>query len=212
KGRHEHEAEGGNDDRRETRHQAGLVGRTRGTQEARRSPGVVWRGDLRRRPEEEVTGLGGAPPRGRRDAMKAQGVGLGLRWEFLEALLDAPRDLDFLEVSPENYMRRGGYYPSALARAAASYPILTHGLTMSLGGTEPLDTTYLRELAGFVKDVRAPHHSDHLCFGSVDGRVLHDLLPIRFTEEAGVPVADPIPPAHNGPARATRGASIALYL
>src|SRR5262245_4995262 len=123
--------------------------------------------------------------------MKARGVGLGLRWEFLEELLEAPpRDIDFLEISPENYMRRGGYYPDALARAAGAYPILTHGLTMSLGGTEPLDATYLHELAAFVRDVGSPHHSDHLCFGAADGRILHDLLPIRFTEEAAVRVAD----------------------
>jgi uncharacterized protein (UPF0276 family) len=123
--------------------------------------------------------------------MKPRGVGLGLRWEFLEELLEAPPyEIDFLEISPENYMRRGGYYPDALARAASAYPILTHGLTMSLGGTEPLDETYLRELAAFVKDVGSPHHSDHLCFGAVDGRILHDLLPIRFTEDAVVRVAD----------------------
>jgi uncharacterized protein (UPF0276 family) len=123
--------------------------------------------------------------------MKARGVGLGLRWEFLEELLDTlPREIDFLEISPENYMRRGGYYPNALARAAGAYPILTHGLTMSLGGTEPLDATYLRELAAFVKDVGSPHHSDHLCFGAADGRILHDLLPVRLTEEGVVRIAE----------------------
>ncbi len=121
------------------------------------------------------------------------GVGLGLRWEFLDELLERrPSAIDFLEVSPENYIRRGGYYPEALARAKESYPILTHGLTMSLGGTEPLDMAYLRELAAFVRDVGSPHHSDHLCFGSADGRILHDLLPIRFTEEGVVRVADRI--------------------
>jgi uncharacterized protein (UPF0276 family) len=61
---------------------------------------------------------------------------------------------------------------------------------MSLGGTEPLDETYLRELAAFVKDVGSPHHSDHLCFGAAEGRILHDLLPIRFTEDAVLRVAD----------------------
>jgi uncharacterized protein (UPF0276 family) len=145
--------------------------------------------------------------------MKAQGVGLGLRWEFLEELLDAaPRDLDFLEVSPENYMRRGGYYPSALSRAAQSYPILTHGLTMSLGGVEPLDATYLRELAAFVKDVGSPHHSDHLCFGAAEGRMLHDLLPIRFTEEAVVRVAGRIQRAQDALGVPMAVENISFYL
>jgi uncharacterized protein (UPF0276 family) len=120
-----------------------------------------------------------------------RGVGLGLRWEFIDELLERrPDGIDFLEVSPENYMRRGGYYPDALARAAERYPILTHGLTMSLGGNDPLDGAYLAELAAFVKDVQSPHHSDHLCFGSADGRVLHDLLPLRFTDAGATRVAD----------------------
>ena len=122
------------------------------------------------------------------------GVGLGLRWEFIDELLarvdDAKAEIDFLEVSPENYMQRGGYYPNALSRAKDSYPILTHGLTMSLGGTDPLNDGYLRELAAFVRDVGSPHHSDHLCFGSADGKVLHDLLPIRFTDDNVARVAD----------------------
>ncbi len=120
------------------------------------------------------------------------GVGLGLRWEFIDELLarDAKAEIDFLEVSPENYMQRGGYYPNALSRARDRYPILTHGLTMSLGGTEPLDEPYLRELAVFVREIGSPHHSDHLCFGSAEGRILHDLLPIRFTDEAVSRVAD----------------------
>ena len=122
------------------------------------------------------------------------GVGLGLRWEFIDELLarDAKVEIDFLEISPENYMQRGGYFTSALERARSLYPMLTHGLTMSLGGTEPLDETYLTDLAAFVKDVGSPHHSDHLCFGAADGRILHDLLPIRFTAGAVQRVADRI--------------------
>ncbi len=124
--------------------------------------------------------------------MSAQ-VGLGLRWEFLEELIDRrPAEIDFIEISPENYMRRGGYFPSALEAAASVYPAITHGLTMSLGGVDPLDEEYLRELAAFVGEVKSPWHSDHLCFGSADGVVLHDLLPIAFTDVAVARVADRI--------------------
>ena len=119
------------------------------------------------------------------------GVGLGLRWEFLEELRERmPSEVDFLEVSPENYMRRGGYYSAALSELGERYPLLTHGLTMSLGGMDPLDREYLAELRGFVSQTKSPWHSDHLCFGSARGVVLHDLLPLAFTETAVQRVAD----------------------
>ncbi|CAN5463336.1 DUF692 domain-containing protein [soil metagenome] len=118
------------------------------------------------------------------------GVGLGLRWEFIDALVAELPALPFLEVSTENYMGRGGYYRAALDFLAERYPLVTHGLTMSLGGTDPLDATYLRELRAFIEQVRSPWHSDHLCFGSARGVRLHDLLPLRFSEEAVERVAD----------------------
>lgn len=124
---------------------------------------------------------------------RVDGVGLGLRWEFLDELLHrCPPSIDFLEVSPENYMRRGGYYPAALAYARERYPIVTHGLTMSLGGTDPLDEAYLAELAAFVRDVGSPWHSDHLCVGAATGRMLHELLPIAFKERSIARIADRI--------------------
>jgi len=118
-------------------------------------------------------------------------VGLGLRWEFLDELLAHPNPpIDFLEISPENYMGRGGYFPAALLRLSERFPILTHGLTMSLAGADPLDARYLDELGKFVREVRAPWHSDHLCFSTAGGAVLHDLLPVRFTKQSAVHVAE----------------------
>jgi len=124
------------------------------------------------------------------------GVGLGLRWDFVDELVRRTRALeqghaggplrrlpiDFLEVSPENYMGRCGAYPAALAWLAERYPIVTHGLTMSLGGSDALDEGYLGELAGTIHALKSPWHSDHLCVGSVGGRKLHDLLPIAFKD------------------------------
>jgi uncharacterized protein (UPF0276 family) len=128
--------------------------------------------------------------------VSVQGVGLGLRWEFLDELVErsaaGPLPIDFVEISPENYMRRGGRYPAALARVAERCPVVTHGLTMSLGGIDPLDDAYLRDLAAFVRDVRSPWHSDHLCFGAVDGRALHDLLPVPFKQASVGRIADRI--------------------
>jgi len=113
------------------------------------------------------------------------GVGLGLRWEFDDELVEALPTVDFLEVAPENYIGRGGYHVEALRFLASHYPIVTHGLSLSLGGTDPFDRSYLSGLRTFVESVKSPWHSDHLSFGTSDGRVLHDLLPIAFTE-AGV--------------------------
>lgn len=139
-----------------------------------------------------------------REQREAQGVlrsrpavGLGLRWELLDELLESvasggPLPIDFLEVAPENYMRRGGRFPEALAQLRGHFPIVTHGLTMSLGGVDPLDAGYLQELAGFVREVGTPWHSDHACFGAEGGRVLHDLLPLPFKQSTVKRLADRI--------------------
>lgn len=112
------------------------------------------------------------------------GVGLGLRWEFLEEVVDGPDlPLGFFEVSPENYMRRGGYYPEQLARIAERYPLVTHGLTLSIGAVEPPAADYLSELKSEIGRLRTPWHSDHLCFSSSGGRALHELLPLQFSRE-----------------------------
>jgi uncharacterized protein len=112
------------------------------------------------------------------------GVGLGLRWAFLEELLESAPALPFVEVSPENYMRRGGYFPAALSQVREKYPVISHGLTLSIGGTDELDRAYLRELRSFVREVGADLHSDHLCWSGTKDNLLHDLLPLPFTEEA----------------------------
>jgi len=126
-----------------------------------------------------------------------QGVGLGLRWEFADQLVAERPALDFIEISPENYMGRGGFATALLSRAAAAYPIVTHGLTMSMGGTDPLGQAYLEDLRAFLRDVQSPWHSDHLCFGLVDQRVLHDLLPLSFTKATVRRTADRIKQAQD---------------
>ena len=112
------------------------------------------------------------------------GVGLGLRWTFLEELLETAPALPFVEISPENYMRRGGYFPAALSRVREMYPVISHGLTLSIGGTDELDATYLTDLKDLLREVSADFHSDHLCWSGTKAGMLHDLLPLPFTEEA----------------------------
>ena len=133
---------------------------------------------------------------------RVHGVGLGLRWEFIDELVErtqeaesvgeAPLPLDFLEVSPENYMRRGGKYPAALAWLAERYPVVTHGLTMSLGGTDTIDPAYVNDLSSMLRAVKTPWHSDHLCFSSVDGRALHELLPVPYKRSGVFRIAERI--------------------
>src|SRR5258708_35444498 len=128
--------------------------------------------------------------------MPVQGIGLGLRWALTEDILERPPpELTWLEVAPENYMRRGGRFPAALATCAERWPIVTHGLTMSLGGVDPLSGEYLRTLGSFAKSVATPWHSDHLCFGIVGGVALHDLLPLPFTRRAAEHLARRVPQA-----------------
>lgn len=111
-----------------------------------------------------------------------QGVGLGLRAELAASILSlAPSCLRWLEVSPENYMARGGAYVRDLDAALERFPVVTHGLTLGPGGAAPLDRSYAHDLAGFLRRVRAPWHSDHLCIAGASGTFVHDLLPVPFT-------------------------------
>ena len=112
------------------------------------------------------------------------GIGLGLRFDMARRFLEERPDVAFVEIHPENYVGRGGLYRELLDRALRSYPVATHGLTMCFGHTTPFERDFLRDLKQFLRDVRAPWHSDHLCFGGVGGVFAHDLLPLPFTEEA----------------------------
>lgn len=143
---------------------------------------------------------------------KVSGVGLGLRWEFIDEILETKPALDFVEVSPENYIGRGGYYDEALDRACELWPVLTHGLTMSLGGTDPLREGYLQDLRAFCDRVKSPWHSDHLCFSTFGGVVLHDLLPIAFKKSEVGRIADRIKRAQDAVGRPMAIENVSFYL
>lgn len=107
------------------------------------------------------------------------GLGLGLRWAFLPQVAEAvPSAIRFFEVGPENYMGRGGRIRRRFDAARRHVPILTHGVTMNVGGRAPLDPVFLRDLRRFLDDVGAPYHSDHLCWTETPHAKLHDLLPV----------------------------------
>jgi uncharacterized protein (UPF0276 family) len=116
------------------------------------------------------------------------GIGLGLRQAIAEPLFelgdDALPELRFVEIHPENYVRRGGRFARILARARERWPILTHGLTLGFGEVEPAEPGYVAQLKRFLAEIRAPWHSEHLCVSSADGVMLHDLLPLPFRADA----------------------------
>lgn len=140
------------------------------------------------------------------------GVGLGLRWAFLEDVLAGPIDpaIAFFEVSPENYMRRGGYFPAALHRVAEQRPLLTHGLMLGVGGAA-LDRDYLVRLRGFLDELGATHHSDHLCWVGGPGSCLHELLPLPFRSATARHVADQLRRAQDALARPVALENISDY-
>ncbi len=142
------------------------------------------------------------------------GVGLGLRGAFLRDVVrgDADDKVAFLEVAPENYMHRGGRSPKRLATLAERFPIVTHGLMMSIGGTDPFDDAYMAELKAFLDRYDPPWHSDHICWSGMDGAVLHDLLPIPFTGETAKRVAGRIREASERLERPMAIENISWYL
>lgn len=120
------------------------------------------------------------------------GIGLGLRWEFIDdvdAGWTCPQ-LAFFEVAPENYMRRGGCFPAALGRIAERHRLLTHGLMLDIGGADALDADYLARLRGFLTRFGGERHTDHLCWTRRNGHYLHDLLPLRLSSAAARHVAE----------------------
>ena len=114
----------------------------------------------------------------------ATAVGLGLRRELVDDLAAAPATpVDFLELAPENWMGMGGKFRDQLETFAARYPLMCHGLSLSLGGPAPLDTGFLHHIKDFLTRYAIDVYSEHLSYCTDDGH-LYDLLPIPFTEEA----------------------------
>ncbi|HEY7871791.1 MAG TPA: DUF692 domain-containing protein [Rudaea sp.] len=112
------------------------------------------------------------------------GFGLGLRADHYEALLDAPAKVDWLEAISENYLVPGGKPLDWLRRMREKYPVVLHGVSLSIGSQDALDLEYLAALKRLADSVEPAWMSDHLCWTGAHGRNLHDLLPLPYTEEA----------------------------
>src|SRR5262249_37372037 len=112
------------------------------------------------------------------------GHGVGLRREHFEKILAAPANVDWFEVISENFMGVGGRARAVLDDVRARYPIVLHGVSLSIGTTDPLDLAYLHELKSLADETQPAWVSDHLCWTGVGGHNAHDLLPLPYTEEA----------------------------
>ena len=111
------------------------------------------------------------------------GYGVGLRAEHYDEVLAAPAAVDWFEALTENYLDTGGRPLHVLESVRRDHAVALHGVALSIGGTDPLDRAYLRSLRGLVDRIAPAIVSDHLCWTGVDGRSLHDLLPLPCTEE-----------------------------
>jgi uncharacterized protein (UPF0276 family) len=120
------------------------------------------------------------------------GFGLGLRPVYYKDLLEIRPNVDWLEIITENYLVPGGRPVAMLERIRADYPIVMHGVSMSLASTDPLDFDYLKALKKLADRIEPRWISDHLCWTGVHGVNMHDLLPVPYTFEALQHVVDRI--------------------
>lgn len=118
------------------------------------------------------------------------GFGLGLRTDHYETILADKPPVDWFEVITENYLVPGGKPLHYLDRIRADYPMVMHGVSLSIGGTDALNFDYLRQVKTLAERIEAAWISDHLCWTGVNGVNLHDLLPLPYTEEAIQHVVD----------------------
>lgn len=112
------------------------------------------------------------------------GLGVGLRSAHFAYLMENTPDVDWFEVIPENFMDSHGLPRHVLERIAASYPVVLHSLSLSVGSTDPLDIDYLRRLDELAGETGAVWLSDHVCWTAVGGVNTHELVPIPFSEES----------------------------
>jgi uncharacterized protein (UPF0276 family) len=112
------------------------------------------------------------------------GYGLGLRPEYYDTIVETQPAVDWFEILTENYMVDGGKPLHFLDRVREHYPLVMHGVSLSIGGTDPLNKDYLKQLKQLIARVEPQWVSDHLCWTGQGGHNLHDLMPLPYNEEA----------------------------
>ena len=110
------------------------------------------------------------------------GFGLGLRPDYYQQILETRPAVDWFEILSENYLVAGGRPLAYLEQIRHDYPIVMHGVSMSIGSCDALDMNYLKQLKQLKERVEPQWISDHLCWTGVNGKNLHDLMPLPYTE------------------------------
>ncbi len=111
------------------------------------------------------------------------GFGLGLRSTHYQTILQELPDVDWFEILTENYIAPGGKPLNFLDKIRAHYPMVMHGVSLSIGSTDPLDYEYLNQVKLLAQRIEPHWISDHLCWTGVNKLNLHDLLPLPYTQE-----------------------------
>ena len=124
------------------------------------------------------------------EQLPSLGFGLGLRTEHYNAILESKPNVDWFEVLSENYMIAGGKPLYYLDKICENYPVVMHGVSLSIGSTAPVDINYLRDLKKLADRIEPAWISDHLCWTGVHGQNMHDLLPLPYTPETAKHVAE----------------------
>src|SRR5690606_26580434 len=120
------------------------------------------------------------------------GLGVGLRSVHYSYILREQPEVDWFEIISENYMDSQGRPRYVLEQLAERYPIVMHGVSLSIGSSDPLDRQYLRKLKDLAARTDAQWVSDHLCWTGIAGRNTHDLLPVPLTEDTSRHVVERI--------------------
>ena len=110
------------------------------------------------------------------------GIGLGLRRELFPHIIKNKNQIDWLEIAPENYICKGGEIKERLLTCKKHFPIIPHGLNLSIGGVEPFDVELINSTKELFKIINPPWFSDHLCFNYVDKTYIHDLIPLPYNK------------------------------
>ncbi len=118
------------------------------------------------------------------NALPYLGFGLGLRPEHYEEILQQKPAVEWFEIITENYLIEGGKPLYYLDEIRKDYPIVMHGVSLSIGSSDPLDSNYLKQLKTLAERIEPCWISDHLCWTGINNINLHDLLPLPYTQEA----------------------------
>ena len=118
------------------------------------------------------------------------GIGIGLRIPHYGSIFETWPDVDFFEIISENFMVDGGPPLRNLDRILERYPVVQHGVSLSIASADPLDFNYLARLKALTKRTKTPWVSDHLCWSKAHTHQYHDLLPVPYTHEIAAFIAE----------------------